>query len=214
MSAPVRSKTDKRYRMPDPRLELTDEVVITRVPPRSRVLDLGCGDGRLLASLRDGHHCSVQGIDVDRESMVLALARGIPVIHCDLDRGLAGFPDDSFDVAILSQTLQQVRHPRMIVKEMLRVAKRTLVVVPNYGQWRVRWHLLIQGRAPVTENLPYEWYDTPNLHFMSMLDFRELAGVVGARIVEELPLRHGRPLTRNFWSNWRADSALYMLEHK
>ncbi len=116
-------------------------------------------------------------------------------------------------MAVLSQTLQQVRHPRLIVQEMLRVAKRAIVVTPNYGQWRVRWHLLTQGRAPVTESLPYEWFDTPNLHFMSILDFRELARVVKATVVRELPLRKGRPIANNWLANWRADSALYVLEN-
>jgi methionine biosynthesis protein MetW len=142
------------------------------------------------------------------------LHNGVPVIWADLDRGLAGFPDRSFDFAVLSQTLQQVRHPRVILQEMLRVATQSLVVVPNYGNWRVRLSLLLWGQAPKTAALPYEWYDTPNLHFMSMIDFRSLVDVVGGRIVRELPMMGGRAIERAWGANLRADAALYVLERK
>ena len=112
----------------------------------------------------------------------------------------------------MSQTLQQVRQPRLILQEMLRVAKRSLVVVPNFGHWRIRLDLLLTGRAPVTGSLPYEWYDTPNLHFMSMLDFRDLVRIVGGRIERELPLIGGQSRERAWLANLRADAALYVIE--
>ena len=208
----LREKAERRYCMTDPLETLTDETIVAQIRFGSRVLDLGCGDGRLLARLRDEHGASVQGIELDQRRIVGAMHRGVPVVHADLDRGLEGFPDQAFDFAVLSQTLQQVRHPRVILREMLRVAAQSLVVVPNFAYWRVRLDLLIWGRAPVTSALPYEWYDTPNLHFMSMHDFRALVNVVGGRIVKELPLIKGRAVERAWAANLRADSALYVLE--
>jgi methionine biosynthesis protein MetW len=210
----TKDKSDSRYCMPDPLATLTDETILAQIPSRSRVLDLGCGDGRLLARLRDEHGASIQGIELDVREIHAAMARGVPVIHADLDKGIPDFPDRSFDVAVLSQTLQQVRHPRLILDEMLRVAARALVVVPNFGHWKVRLQLLRHGRAPVTSSLPYEWYETPNLHFMSMRDFRDLVDVVNARIVKELPLINGRAIEQAWLANLRADSALYVLERK
>ncbi|MCY2963110.1 MAG: methionine biosynthesis protein MetW [Planctomycetota bacterium] len=213
MSPKTEERADRRYCIPDPLAKLTDETIVSQISPGSRVLDLGCGNGRLLNLLRESHGASIQGIELDRGAVVQAIAQGVPVICGDLDRGLQGFPDGSFDFAVLSQTLQQVRHPRMILREMLRVARRSLVVVPNFGHWRVRLDLLLNGRAPVTGALPYEWYDTPNLHFMSMRDFRELVNVVSGRVVKELPLIGGRALEHAWAANLRADSALYVLEH-
>ncbi len=203
---------DRVYCMTDPLERLTDEAIVAHIPFGSRVVDLGCGEGRLLKRLRDSHGASVQGLEIDRRRIIGAIANGVPVVYTDLDRGLAGFPDRSFDFAVLSQTLQQVRHPRLILQEMLRVSRQSLVVVPNYGYWRVRLDHLIRGRAPVTSALPYEWYDTPNLHFMSMHDFRELVTVVGGRIVKELPMIGGRTVDRAWAANLRAEAALYVLE--
>jgi methionine biosynthesis protein MetW len=200
--------------MPDPLATLTDETIVAQIPFASRVLDLGCGDGRLLKRLRDTHGASVQGLELDQTQIVGALENGVPVVHADLDRGLEGFPDLSFDFAVLSQTLQQVRHPRVILQEMLRVAKHSLVVVPNFGHWRVRLGLLLWGSAPKTAALPFEWYDTPNLHFMSINDFRALVEVVNGRIVRELPMMGGRAVERAWAPNLRAENALYVLERK
>ena len=202
----------KRYCIPDPAVAVTDRVIMDQVDPGSRVIDLGCGDGRLLAKLRDDHRCRVLGFELDVDALHGAIARGVPVIQGDLDDGLPDVPDESFDVAVLSQTLQQVRLPRAVLKEMLRVARRALVVVPNFGNWKVRRQIMLQGRAPVTKSLPYEWYDTPNLHFMTMHDFRDLAELLGLQIVRELPIINGRAVDRAWAANLRADSALYVLE--
>jgi len=213
MPAKTRERHDRVYCMSDPLEKLTDETIIAHIPFASRVLDLGCGDGRLLAQLRDTHGASIQGLELDRRQIIGAMHRGVPVVHADLDKGLEGFPDQAFDFAVLSQTLQQVRHPRVILREMLRVAAQSLVVVPNFGYWRVRL-AVARGRAPVTSALPHEWYDTPNLHFMSMHDFRELVAVVGGRIVKELPMIKGRAADRAWAANLRAEAALYVLENQ
>jgi methionine biosynthesis protein MetW len=178
----------------------------------SRVIDLGCGDGRLMQRLHLELHCDVLGVEVEHENLLRVIQRGLAAIQADLDQGLSDIPNDSFDFAVLSQTLQQVRNPRQLLTEMLRVAHRGLVVVPNFGHWRVRMEVLRRGRTPVTEALPYEWYETPNVHFMSMYDFRALIERIGFRIVRESPIIRGRAVDRLRAANLRADSAFYLIE--
>ena len=206
----------RRFAPPDPAADLTDRLIRAEIPPNSRVLDLGCGDGRLLAALRDGAGCRVTGVEWDESAFLAALKRRVPVLRLDLDAGLPDLPADGFDVAVLSQTLQQVRRPHAVLTELLRLAPRAVVVVPNFGHWRVRGQLLFGGRAPVTNALPHAWYDTPNLHVMTLHDFRDLAGSLGARVVKEVPIRAGRAggalFGRMLAPNLRADSGLFVLE--
>lgn len=202
----------KRYTMPDPSLAVTDQVIMRQVDSGTRVIDLGCGDGRLLHCLREEHGCSILGVELDQQRLIRAIGRGVPVIQADLDAGLPEIPDDSFDTAVLSQTLQQVRHPMSVLQEMARIARRALVVVPNFGYWRVRVQVVLYGRTPITEAFPYNWYNTPNLHFMSMNEFRDLAQSVGYRVVHELPIIRHRAVDRAWAANLRAESALYVLE--
>jgi methionine biosynthesis protein MetW len=202
----------KRYCMPDPTQALTDEVIMAQIAPGHRVIDLGCGDGRLLRRLQDEKQCSILGIELDRERILHSVANGVPVVEADLDRGLPDVPDRSFDFAVLSQTLQQVRRPKEVLQEMLRVARRALVVVPNFGHWRVRLQVLFYGRAPVTEALPYDWYNTPNLHLMTTRDFRDLAERLNYRIIREITIIQNKAVDRAWASNLRAESAMYVLE--
>lgn len=178
----------------------------------SRVIDLGCGDGRLMERLRNEMDCEVMGVEVEHDNIVSVIRRGLPAVAADLNEGLIDIPDNSFDVAVLSQTLQQVRNPKRLLLEMLRVATRAAVVVPNFGHWRVRLEVLRRGRTPITQALPYEWYETPNLHFMSMRDFRDLMDGIGLRIVKESPIIKGRSVDSLLCANLRADSAFYLLE--
>ena len=178
----------------------------------SRVIDLGCGDGRLMDRLRNEMVCEVMGVEVEHDNIVSVIRRGLPAVAADLNEGLIDIPDNSFDVAVLSQTLQQVRNPKRLLLEMLRVATRAAVVVPNFGHWRVRLEVLRRGRTPITQALPYEWYETPNLHFMSMRDFRDLMDGIGLRIVKESPIIKGRSVDSLLGANLRADSAFYLLE--
>ena len=198
------------YRMRDPSVE--DEIIIEQIESGSRVIDLGCGDGRLLDRLRAERGCAVQGVELDLDEYHMAINRGLAVIRADLDEPLQVVPDASFDFAVLSQTLQQVRHPKALLVEMLRVARRAVIVVPNFAHWRVRFEVMVRGRAPVTETLPYEWYETPNLHVMSMADFRDLVRMLNLRIVLERPIIRGRAVDRAWSANLRADSAFYVLE--
>ena len=198
--------------MPDPSIQLTDELIMHHIDRNSRVIDLGCGDGRLMQRLHDEMGCEVMGVEVEQSNIVAIIQRGLPAISADLNEGLVDIPNDSFDFAVLSQTLQQVRNPKRLLLEMLRVARRALVVVPNFGHWRVRMEVLRRGRTPITQALPYEWYETPNVHFMSMRDFRDLMDGIGLRIVKESPIIKGRSVDQLWGSNLRADSAFYLLE--
>jgi len=201
------------YSILDPNASLTDRLIIDQIGRNSRVIDLGCGDGRLLCRLRDELRCSVQGVELDHREVIEAIAKGMPVIQTDLDHGLKEIPERSFDFAVLSQTLQQVRHPQELLGEMLRIAKRAVILVPNYGHWRIRLQIMLHGRAPRTSSLPYDWYNTPNLHFLSMIDFRELCERMQFKIVHEIPIIRGRAAQAAWAANLRADNALYVLEH-
>jgi methionine biosynthesis protein MetW len=201
-----------RYSMPGPGTEMIDELLLEQIDNGSRVIDLGCGDGRLLDRLRTELGCRVLGVELGETEVTAVIGRGLSVIRADLDQGLGDIPDDSFDTAVLSQTLQQVHRPTTVLREMLRVARRALVVVPNFGHWRIRLKVVQQGRAPVTDSLPYEWYDTPNLHVCSMHDIRDLVEQLGMKVVREIPIIGGRPVERAWWANLRADSAMYVLE--
>lgn len=200
--------------MPDPRAAVTDEVILSHVERGSRVVDLGCGDGRLLAKLRAEHGCEVLGVEVDFEHFVGTIENGVPVLQADLNQGLHTIPNDAFDVAVVSQTLQQVQRPLRVLEEIFRIARRALVVVPNFGHWSIRLQVLASGRAPVTDSLPYEWYESPNVHFLTMLDFRDLARRGNFTIVRELPIIGSRAVNRAWMANLRAHSALFVLERK
>lgn len=202
----------RRYCYVDPEASLIDRLIMDQVDRGSRVLDLGCGDGRLLCRMRDELGCSILGIERDHRHVVESICKGVPVLQGDLDEGLLEIGDQAFDFAVLSQTLQQVLKPKELLLQILRVARRALVVVPNFGHWRVRLQLLLQGRAPVTNTLPYDWYNTPNLHLLSMVDFRDLIDRMQVRAICEVPIIRGRPVRGAWAANLRADSALYVLE--
>uniref|UniRef100_A0A7C2JYW2 Methionine biosynthesis protein MetW n=1 Tax=Schlesneria paludicola TaxID=360056 RepID=A0A7C2JYW2_9PLAN len=204
--------SQKRYCYIDPEAALVDRLIMDQIGRGQRVLDLGCGDGRLLCRLRDELGCSILGVELNHQHVVESICKGVPVLQGDLDEGLDEIPDGAFDVAVLSQTLQQVLRPRELLTQMLRVAKQALVVVPNFGHWRVRLQLMLYGRAPVTNQLPYDWYNTPNLHLVSMLDFKDLIDRMRIRIVREVPIIRGRPVPHAWAANLRADSALFVLE--
>ena len=202
----------KRMHTPDPLAALTDDLILAHTEPGSRVIDIGCGDGRLLETLRESHGCRVAGVENDPRAFVSAIARGVGMLEIDLDSGLSLVPDDAFDVAVVSQTLQQIRRPLELLEELFRIAGRVIVVVPNFGHWRIRLQVLWQGRAPVTDSLPYAWYESPNVHVLSMLDFRDLERRGLFRIKAELPIIGERAVKHAWGANARAHSALYVLE--
>jgi methionine biosynthesis protein MetW len=202
----------KRIHWPDPRSAIANEIILREIDPGSRVVDLGCGDARLIERLRDEHGCDVLGVELDEDAFLMGIERGVPVLQADLNQGLEELPSHAFDFAVLSQTLQQINRPMELLDEIFRIAKRALVLVPNFAHWKVRLQVSLQGRAPVTDDLPYQWFESPNVHFLSMLDFRELASQGNFRIVKELPIIGDRAVDRAFLANLRAHSALYILE--
>jgi methionine biosynthesis protein MetW len=145
------------------------------IEPGTRVLDLGCGEGELLAWLRDHKRVDGRGVELTGTSVQKAIARGVSVYQGDLESGLDDYPEQAFDYVILSQTLQQTRDPLKVLKGMLRIGKRGIVAFPNFGHWRVRVSHLLTGRSPRTGLFPYDWYDSPNIHFLTVLDFEGLA---------------------------------------
>jgi methionine biosynthesis protein MetW len=152
------------------------------VTPGSRVLDVGCGDGALLQLLQDRRKVDGRGIELSQAGVNECVARGLSVIQGDADRDLVYYPDDAFDFVILSQTIQATRNPKIVLQELLRIGGRAIVSFPNFGHWSIRLSLGLTGRMPVTKNISYSWYETPNIHFCTMRDFVELTEEIGARI--------------------------------
>ncbi len=188
----------------------SDFAVIGRmVTPRSRVLDLGCGEGELLEWLIHHKQVSARGVEISPTQVRRAIARGVSAFQGDLNEGLADFPDKTFDYVILSQTLQETREPLHVIEEMLRVGKRAIVSFPNFGHWRVRMNMLFSGRSPRTKLFPYEWYETPNIHFLSVRDFERFALEKGFRIELRECLAGERRIS--IGSNLRTEVAVFLL---
>jgi methionine biosynthesis protein MetW len=185
------------------------------IEPHSRVLDIGCGDGALLAYLARTKGVDARGIELGQSGVNACVRHGLSVIQGDADRDLEAFPDDAFDVVVLSQTLQATRQPRHVLEELLRIGKRAIVSFPNFAFWRVRLSLLFRGRMPVTELLANSWYDTPNIHFCTIRDFVVLCDEIGTRIERSLTLdRHGRPFgldPRGGLANLLAEQGVFVL---
>jgi len=191
-------------------------LITEMVPEGSRVLDLGCGDGSLMAHLRDEKRCTVRGVDLSPEDIASALSRGLSVVQTDLDGGLSGYADGSFDYVVLSQTLQVVRRPAFVLGEMLRVGERGLVTFPNFGHWRVRGYLALRGRMPVSRSIPFSWYDTPNIHHTTITDFRDFVATNGGTIEREVSLVTrewaGQIRRVHVWPNLFADTAVALVK--
>ena len=192
--------------------------ILRLVRPGSRVLDVGCGEGELLELLTREKAVDGQGLEISSEGVSACLARGLAVVQGDGDRDLDHFPTRAFDYAILSKTLQQMREPRHVLNELLRIADRAVVSLPNFGQWRVRWSLLVQGRMPETKALPEPWWSTPNIHLCTLHDFTALCDDLDLRIEACSALNAGKPArpidpTRAL-ENWRSETALFLLSRK
>jgi len=179
------------------------------IAPSTHVLDLGCGDGELLGWLGQQKQVTGYGVEIDMASVIAATARGVNVIQRDLEGGLAEFGDNSFDYVVLSLTIQSMRHIELILDEMLRVAHTGIVTFPNFGYWENRWQLL-QGRMPVSETIPYQWYDTPNIHLCTIDDFADLITQRGGRISAQMVLHKGERI--EFMPNLRGSLALVRFE--
>jgi methionine biosynthesis protein MetW len=160
----------------------------------ARVLDLGCGDGSLLRQLREQRGASGYGIEIAPANIVACLKNGVNVIQMDLESGLSGFADNAFDCVILSQTLQAMHHTELMMREMLRVGRQGIVSFPNFGYWKHRLQIL-SGHMPISNRLPYQWFDTPNIHLCTLADFEAFCRNLGVRILERLVLDDGRSVS-------------------
>jgi methionine biosynthesis protein MetW len=188
----------------------SDFAIIGRmIEPQSRVLDLGCGEGELLEWLIANKQVNARGVEISPAQVRRAISRGVSVYQGDINEGLADYPDKAFDYVILSQTLQETRQPLSVLREMLRVGKSAIVSFPNFGNWRVRASMLVSGRAPRTALFPYEWYESPNIHFLSVCDFELLASRQGFRIEHREFLAGERRISA--LPNLRADVAVFLL---
>jgi methionine biosynthesis protein MetW len=185
-------------------------IIAGNIAAGSRVLDIGCGDGTLMAALRDRDGCDARGMELDPHNVAECVAKGLSVIQGDADKDLAFYPDDSFDYAILSQTLQTTHRPDKVLDELLRIGRRAFVSFPNFAHWRVRLNLLWRGRMPVTRLLPIAWYATPNIHHMTVTDFRALAAEKHAR-VEQAWFLGGDNEIGSSAANLRAEHAIFLL---
>ena len=183
----------------------------------SRVLDVGCGDGSLLALLEKTRQVKGRGIELSQRGVNQCVARGLSVVQGDADADLADYPDNGFDFVILSQTLQATRRPRHVLEEILRIGSKAVVSFPNFGHWRVRTLLGFTGRMPVTRSLPVPWYETPNIHFCTIRDFVELCGEVDAQVERSMALtRAGERMTNAplWFLNLFGQQAVFLLSHR
>jgi methionine biosynthesis protein MetW len=183
-------------------------IISDLIEPNTKVLDLGCGEGELLAWLAAHKHVDARGVEIDGSKVQQAIAHGVSVFHSDLENALADLPDQAFDYVILSQTLQETRDPLKVLRDMLRVGRRAIVAFPNFGHWRVRLAHLFTGRAPQTKLFPYEWYDSPNIHFLTVHDFETLAQTENWTVERRIFLQGSR--TVKMLPNLLAEVAVFL----
>ena len=183
------------------------QLIYDWIPAGSRVLDLGCGNGELLHALVKHKACRGYGVEIDTDSVIAAIGRGVNVIQADLERGLQAFGDGSFDVIVLSQTIQAMKNVETILQDLTRVAKEAIVTFPNFGYWRNRFQITLGGHMPVSERMPYDWYDTPNIHWCTLNDFDRLCAKNRIRVLERSVMAGGERVS--CWPNLLGSLAFY-----
>ncbi|MHC4122583.1 MAG: homoserine O-acetyltransferase MetX [Planctomycetota bacterium] len=192
------------------RVRVDYEVIDYVIEPESKVLDIGCGDGELLAQLTADKNIKGRGIELDQNLVLDCISRGLMTIQHDVERGLENYADKSCDYVILSQTMQTLKNTEKVFRELLRVGKRVIVSFPNFAHWKCRWQLFFYGRAPVTKQLPFSWYNSPNIHCMSLKDFEKLCGELGVKIEERIPLSKTKLSPVKFVPNLFAEQIIYV----
>jgi methionine biosynthesis protein MetW len=188
----------------------SDYAIISElIEPETKVLDLGCGEAELLAWLVEHKRVDARGVEISGAKVQRAIARGVSVYQGDIDQGLKDYPDQAFDYVILSQTLQETRHPLHVLRELLRVGRKAVVAFPNFGHWHVRLSHLWSGRAPKTDLFPHDWFDSPNIHFLTVQDFENLAIREGWRVERRIFLSGNRKISA--MPNLTAEIAVFMV---
>ena len=190
-------------------IQLDHEVILSVIKPQSSVLDLGCGNGDLLYLLIKEKNAHVQGIEIDEQAIYKCVAKGLNVFHGDVDSGLAEFKDKSFDYVVLNQSLQQILHVDKVLIDALRVGKKVIVGFPNFAHYKSRLQMFFQGKSPVTGALPYQWYETPNLHFLSISDFKNYCHLKDINIERSVCIGQTRKIP--FLPNLFAQTGIFLI---
>ncbi len=191
-------------------LDANFSIITSLIDKKSRVLDLGCGKGKLLKHLKLEKKCEVQGIDVSQQEVIDCIANAVPVLQLDLEEGMSFFQDKSFDFVVISQTMQQVHNPDKLIREALRVGKKVIVSVHNLAYWKSRLQITLKGMMPNTKHLPYEWYNTPNIHLGSIRDFYSMCEKEDFRITNVCP--GGDHFLKSFNKNLFSEFSVFTLE--
>lgn len=191
------------------------DIIAEWIPEGSRVLDLGCGDGELLAQLKGQRHAYGLGVEIEEDRIIECVRKGVPVVQKNLDTGLGNFRDQSFDMVLMTQSLQQMKAPDRTLREMLRIGREAIVTFPNFGHWSTRRYLSFQGRMPMSNVLPYKWYDTPNIHLCTFKDFEQLCADLNFRIKRRTVTDHQHRSRKliNLMPNFLGEVAIYHIEN-
>mgnify|MGYP001321262804 FL=1 len=192
------------------------KIIADLIDEKTRVLDVGCDDGTLMEFLKLNKNINVRGIEISKEKVQVCLAKGLTVIEGNAEFDLKQFPDNSFDYVVLGQTLQAFINPEVVIKELLRVGKKAIVTIPNFGHWKVRLNLLLKGSMPVTKSLPHDWYNTPNIHMCTIKDFVKFSEIIGFKIFKSLALKNKKISNINdsnlFIKNLFGELGIFLIE--